>query len=342
MAKKIVLFGEVLLRLAPKGYSRFVQADEFDVRYTGAEVNAGVSLVNFGMEAYAVSRVPDNDIGQACVNYLNRFHVNTDHVARGGERLGLFYLETGAAQRPSKIIYDRLHSAIRDCGPGDFDWDRICAGKHWLHFSGTAPALGPRVVEALTQGLAAAKRHGLTVSCDLNYRARLWSPEEANRVLSALMPSVDVLIGNEEDAQKVFGITAAGSDVEHGKLDGTSYRKVAEQLVQRFGVSMVATTLRESVSASANGWSGLLYDGRQHYLSRRYDITPIVDRVGAGDSFTGALIFALLSGLDRQESIEFAVAASCLKHSIAGDFNLVSAAEVRALMAGQSSGRVQR
>ncbi len=342
MARKIVLFGELLLRLAPHGFGRLVQADELEVRYTGAEANAGVSLANFGMEAYAVSRVPDNEIGQACLGYLNRFRVNTDAVARGGERLGLFYLETGAAQRPSKIIYDRGHSAIRDCSPSDFDWDRICAGKDWLHFSGTAPALGPQVVDALRAGLAAAKRHGLKVSCDLNYRARLWTPAEANRVMTSLMPSVDVLIGNEEDAEKVFGIRAAGSDVEAGRLEGASYRQVAEQLRQRFGFSLVATTLRESISASANGWSGLLFDGTRHYASRRYEINPIVDRVGAGDSFTGALIYGLLSALPLQECIEFATAASCLKHSIAGDFNLVSVAEVRALMAGASSGRVQR
>jgi 2-dehydro-3-deoxygluconokinase len=342
MAGKVVLFGELLLRLAPRGFTRLLQADELEVRYTGAEVNAGVSLVNYGMEAWAVSRVPDSDIGQACINYLSRFRVNTEHVARGGERLGLFYLETGAAQRPSKIIYDRAHSAFSGCGPGDFDWDRICAGKDWLHFSGTAPALGPRVVAALQEGLAAARRHGLKVSCDLNYRAKLWSPADANRVMSALMPSVDVLIGNEEDAEKVFGIKAAGTDVGRGKLDGASYREVAVELKRRFGVSLVATTLRESRSASANGWSGLLYDGSRHYLSRSYEITPIVDRVGAGDAFSGGLIFALLRGLAPQECIEFAVAASCLKHSVAGDFNLASLAEVNALVAGEASGRVQR
>ncbi len=342
MAKKIVLFGELLLRLAPRGFGRLVQADELEVRYTGAEANAGVSLANFGMEAYAVSRVPDNDIGQACLNYLARFRVDTRHVARGGERLGLFYLETGAAQRPSKIIYDRGRSSFSTCGPGTFDWDRICEGKDWLHFSGTAPALGTGVVEALKEGLSAAKRHGLTVSCDLNYRAKLWSPADANRVMSALMPSVDVLVGNEEDAEKVFGIRAAGADVEAGKLDGASYRDVAEQLKKRFGMSRVATTLRESVSASANGWSGLLSDATGHYVSRRYDISPIVDRVGAGDAFTGGLIYGLLSGLPPQECVDFAAAASCLKHSIPGDFNLVSVDEVKALMAGRSSGRVQR
>ena len=342
MAKKVVLFGELLMRLAPKGVGRFVQAEEFEVRYTGAEANAGVSLVNFGMEAWAVSRVPDTDIGQACINYLSRFRVNTDYVARGGERLGLFFLETGAAQRASKIIYDRAHSSIRDSTPSDYDWDRICAGKDWFHFSGTAPALGAGVQKVLEDGLAAAKRLGLTVSCDLNYRAKLWTPAEAQRVMSGLMRYVDVLIGNEEDAEKVFGIKASGSDVEQGRLVGESYGQVAVEIARRFGVSKVATTLRQSISASVNGWAAMLYDGTRHYTSRKYQISPIIDRVGAGDSFTGGLIFALLSGFDPQRCVEFAAAASCLKHSIAGDFNLASVGEVEALMAGDASGRVQR
>jgi len=341
-AKKIVVFGELLMRLAPKGHERFLQAEAFDVRYTGAEANAGVSLVNFGMEAYAVSKVPDNDIGQACVNYLSRFRLNTDFIARGGERLGLFYLETGAAQRSSKIIYDRAHSAIRGSQPGDYDWERICAGKDWFHFSGTAPALGENVQRALEDGVKAARKHGLTVSCDLNYRAKLWTPAEAGKVMAGLMRSVDVLIGNEEDAEKVFGIKAEGSDVSTGRLPEESYKEVADRLVHRFGFRMVATTLRESLSASANGWRGLLFDGTRHFLSRRYEIAPVVDRVGSGDSFTGGLIYGILSGFDPQRSIEFAAAASCLKHSIVGDFNLASVREVEALMAGEASGRVQR
>lgn len=340
--KKIVAFGELLLRLAPRGFGRFTQADEFEARYTGAEANAAVSLVNFGMEAYAVSKVPDNEIGQACINYLSRFRVNTDFIARGGERLGLFYLETGAAQRASKIIYDRSHSAIRESKPKDYDWEAICSGKDWFHFSGTAPALGENVQRVLEDGLRAAKKHGLTVSCDLNYRAKLWSPQEANRVMTPLMQDVDVLIGNEEDSEKVFGIKAEGGDAAKGRLVGESYKQVAEQLARRFGFKHVATTLRESISASANGWAGLLYDGVTHYLSRRYEVNPIVDRVGGGDSFTGALIYGILSGFDPQRCVDFAVAASCLKHSIVGDFNMVSVKEVEALLSGDASGRVQR
>ena len=340
--KKIVAFGELLLRLAPRGVGRFVQADDFEARYTGAEANAAVSLVNFGMEAYAVSKVPDNEIGQACINYLSRFRVNTDFIARGGERLGLFYLETGAAQRASKIIYDRSHSAIRESKPEDYDWETICSGKDWFHFSGTAPALGENVQRVLEDGLSAAKKHGLTVSCDLNYRAKLWSPQEANRVMSRLMRYVDVLVGNEEDSEKVFGIKPEGSDAAHGRLAGESYKQVAEQLARRFHFAHVATTLRESVSASVNGWAGLLYDGAAHYLSRKYELNPVVDRVGGGDSFTGGLIYGLLSGFDGQHCVDFAAAASCLQHSIVGDFNLVSVREVEALMGGDASGRVQR
>jgi 2-dehydro-3-deoxygluconokinase len=340
--KRIVAFGELLLRLTPRGFGRLVQADEFEVRYTGAEANAAVSLVNYGMEAYAVSKVPDNEIGQACVNYLGRFGVNTEFVARGGDRLGLFYLETGAAQRASKIIYDRANSAIRASRPEDYDWNLICAGKDWFHFSGTAPALGENVQRVLEEGLKTAKQLGLTVSCDLNYRAKLWSPSDANRVMSRLMPYVDVLIGNEEDAEKVFGIRAEGSDVARGRLVEESYRQVAEQLVRKFGFKHVATTLRESLSASSNRWGGLLFDGTRHYLSRKYEINPIVDRVGGGDSFTGGLIYGMLSGFDLPRCVEFAVAASCLKHSIPGDFNLMSVKEVEALVGGDASGRVQR
>ncbi|OFX17007.1 MAG: 2-dehydro-3-deoxygluconokinase [Armatimonadetes bacterium RBG_16_58_9] len=340
--KSVIAFGELLMRLSPKGFDRFVQADTFDVRYTGAEANSAVSVVNYGMDAYAVSKVPDNEIGQACINYLRRFGVNTDYIARGGERLGTFYLETGAAQRASKIIYDRSHSAMRESNPDDYDWETICAGKHWFHFSGTAPALGENVRRVLEDGLKAAKKHRVMVSCDLNYRAKLWSPEEANRVMTRLMEHVDVLIGNEEDAEKVFGVKAEGSDVTKGALVTESYKQVAAQLADKLGLKYVATTLRESISASANGWGGLLYDGKEHYLSRRYEINPIIDRVGGGDSFTGGLIYSMLSGWDSQRCVEFAVAASCLKHSIVGDFNLASVEEVLALLGGDASGRVQR
>ncbi|MFC1914695.1 PfkB family carbohydrate kinase [Chloroflexota bacterium] len=340
--KKIVVFGELLMRLNTSGFERFLQAENFEVRYTGGEANAGMSLVNYGMEAYVVSKVPDNEIGQACINYLRRFGLNTDFIVRGGERLGLFYHETGVAQRASKIIYDRSNSAIRGSQLEDYNWDNICSGKDWFHFSGTAPALGDNVQRVLEDGLKTAKKQRLTVSCDLNYRAKLWSSAEAKSAMTRLMPYVDVLIGNEEDAEKVFGIKAEGSDVNRGKIVEGSYRQVTAQLIRQFGFKKVATTLRESISASTNGWAGVLYDGKKHFLSRKYEINPIVDRVGAGDSFTGGLIYGFLSGFSSQLCIEFAVAASCLKHSIVGDFNLASIAEVEALMTGNASGRIQR
>ncbi|MFC1912853.1 PfkB family carbohydrate kinase [Chloroflexota bacterium] len=340
--KKIVVFGELLMRLNTSGFERFLQAENFNVRYTGNEANVGMSLVNYGMEVYVVSKVPDNEIGQACINYLRRFGLNTNFIVRGGERLGLFYQETGVAQRASKIIYDRSNSAIRGSRLEDYNWDNICSGKDWFHFSGTAPALGDNVQRVLEDGLKMAKKQRLTVSCDLNYRAKLWSSAEAKSVMTRLMPYVDVLIGNEEDAEKVFGIKAEGSDVNRGKIVEESYKQVTDQLIQQFGFKKVATTLRESISASTNGWAGLLYDAKKHFLSRKYEINPIVDRVGAGDSFTGGLIYGFLSGFDSQLCIEFAVAASCLKHSIVGDFNLASIAEVEALMTGYASGRVQR
>jgi 2-dehydro-3-deoxygluconokinase len=338
----MVGFGELMMRLNPPGHERIVQADEFEVRYTGAEANVAVMLAGFGMATYAVSRVPANELGQACVNFVRRFGVNTDFVARGGDHLGIMYLETGAAQRSSKVIYDRDHTSIRDARPTEYDWNAILEGADWLHFSGTAPALGPKVQTVLLGGLKAARARGVTVSCDLNYRAKLWSPEEAQRVMTGIMEYVDVLIGNEEDAAKVFGVRAEGSDVIRGDLQVESYKRVAEQLAYTFGLRYVGTTLRRSVSASINGWAGLLYDGKEHHLSRSYEINPIVDRVGGGDSFTAGLIYGLLSGMDEQACVEFAAAASCLKHSIPGDFNLISLAEVEALLAGDASGRVQR
>jgi 2-dehydro-3-deoxygluconokinase len=338
----LVGFGEVLLRLNPPGAERLRQANAFEVRFTGAEANVGVSLANFGLRAYVVTKVPDNELGQACLDYLRRFGLNTDHAAIGGSRLGVFYLESGASQRPSKVIYDRAGSAFAESGPGDYDWDTILHDKDWLHFSGTAPALGPGVVQALEEGLATARRLGIMTSCDLNYRAKLWSPEEAGRVMSRLMPSVDLLLGNEEDAEKVFGIHAEGSDATSGTLVVDSHKTVAVQLATRFGFRFVATTLRESISASANRWAGLLYDGDRHYASRQYLIDPIVDRVGGGDSFAGGLIYGLVSGFGPQETVDFAAAASCLKHSVPGDFNLASVAEVKALVAGNETGRVQR
>jgi 2-dehydro-3-deoxygluconokinase len=327
-AKSAVFFGELLMRLATKRYERFVQAREFEVAYTGAEANAAISLANFGFDAYVVSMVPDTEIGQACVNFIRQFGVNTDFVL-------------GASQRPSKVIYDRAGSAITGLGPGQVNWDAVFAGKHWFHWSGTAPALSDSMAAATREACQSARKHGLTVSCDLNYRRKLWPPEKAREVMRSLMPYVDVLIGNEEDSAIVLGVEAKGVDVAQGSLDAARYKEVAAELHQRFGFKYVATTLRESISASENGWSCLLSDGNQCYLSRKYRIW-VVDRVGGGDSFSGGLIYGLLAGMSCQETVEFAAAASCLKHSIHGDFNHVSREEVLALVGGSGAGRIQR
>ena len=340
-AKSAVFFGELLMRLATKRHQRFVQAGEFEVAYTGAEANAAVSLANFGLDAYVVSMVPDTEIGQACVNFIRQFGVNTDFVLRGGKRLGTFYLETGASQRPSKVIYDRAGSSITGLGPGQVNWDAVFAGKHWFHWSGTAPALSDSMAAATREACQAARKHGLMVSCDLNYRRKLWPPEKAREVMQSLMPYVDVLIGNEEDSAIVLGAEAKGVDVSKGSLDAARYKEVAAELHRRFDFKYVATTLRESISASENGWSCLLSDGKQCYLSRKYRIW-VVDRVGGGDSFSGGLIYGLLAGMSCQETVEFAAAASCLKHSIHGDFNHVLREEVLALVGGGGAGRIQR
>jgi 2-dehydro-3-deoxygluconokinase len=337
-----VVYGELLLRLDPPGFQRIVQADTFEVRFTGAEANAGVSLVNFGIPTRVVSRVPETEIGDACLGFLRRQGLDTSHVARGGDRLGIFYLESGAAQRPSKVVYDRANTAIRTPAAGDYDWAAILAGAAWFHFSGTAAALGDRAVEVLDEALTAAAAVGVTVSCDLNYRAMLWGDRSAGAVMEPLMDRVNVLIGNEEDAERVFGVKASGSDVVAGKVDAAAYAHAAEELVRRFGFRHVATTLRGSRSASSNSWAAILTDGTTAWASRVYEIEPIVDRVGAGDAFSGGLIYALLTGMGEQAAIDFATAASCLKHSIPGDFNQVSVAEVNRLVRGDESGRVQR
>jgi 2-dehydro-3-deoxygluconokinase len=339
--RNAVFFGELLMRLATKRYERFVQAREFEVAYTGAEANAAVSVANFGLGAWVVSAVPDTEIGQACINFLRQFGVRTEFVLRRGNRLGTFYLETGASQRPAKVLYDRAGSAITELAPGQVNWAEVFAGKQWFHWSGTAPALSDAMAATTREACQSARAHGLTVSCDLNYRRKLWAPEKARAVMTDLMQYVDVLIGNEEDSALVLGVEAEGVDVAQGALDAARYEEVARELQRRFGFRYVATTLRESISASENGWSCLLFDGRQCHVSRKYRIW-IVDRVGGGDSFSGALIYGLLTGLSSQETVEFAAAASCLKHSIHGDFNHVSKAEVLALMAGAGSGRIQR
>jgi len=334
-------FGELLIRLGTRQFQRFTQAREFEAYYTGAEANTCVSLANFGMDAYVVSKVPANDIGQACINFLKGHGLNTDYILRGGDRLGLFYLETGASQRPSKVIYDRANSAFTTLRKGEIDWKVVLQGKDWLHFSGTAPALGPDMPEVVEEACQIARQMGLTVSCDLNYRKKLWSPDKAQRVMTGLMAYVDVLLCNEEDAEMVFGIKAQGVDVRSGRLEAEKYQDVARQLHQRFGCKYIAITLRESLSATFNNWSGVLYDGTQLVRSRSYSMY-VIDRVGGGDSFGGGLIYGLLTGMPLQDVIEFAAAASCLKHSVPGDFNLASLEEVKTLMAGDASGRVQR
>jgi len=339
--KKTVFFGELLMRLATKRFERFVQANEFEIGYTGAEANAAVSLANYGLQAYVVSVVPDTEIGQACINYIRRFGVNTDFVKRGGKRLGTFYLETGASQRPSKVIYDRAGSSITELKTGQIDWDAVFASKNWFHWSGTAPALSDSMSAVTKEACMAAQKHGLTVSCDLNYRRKLWSPEKAKQIMTDLMQYVDVLIGNEEDSALVLGVEAKGVDVHKGAIDVERYKEVAAQMHKQFGFKFVATTLRESISASENGWAALLSDGKQCYISKSYRMW-IIDRVGGGDSFSGGLIYGMLTGMTPQQSVDFAAAASCLKHSIHGDFNHVSKDEVLALLGGDASGRIQR
>lgn len=338
---KFVTFGEIMMRLAPVGFERFVQAQQFGVVYGGGEANAAVSLSNFGKEAYFVTKLPKHEIGQAAVNELRRYGINTEYIVRGGDRVGIYYCEKGAAQRPSKVIYDRAHSAIAEAKSEDFDWDKIMHGAEWFHFTGITPALGDNVADITMDAVLAAKKAGATVSVDLNYRKKLWSGEKAGKVMGELVRHCDIVIANEEDAEKVFGIKADNTDIVGGTLSDEGYKGVAKELVSRFGLKCAAITLRGSISASDNNWSAMLYDGTTYYTSKKYDI-HIVDRVGGGDSFGGGLIYGLTSGFGMQKALEFAVAASCLKHTVEGDANHVSVEEVEALMGGDSSGRVQR
>ena len=338
---RLVALGEIMMRLNPEGYLRIKQAEKFEATYAGGEANVCVAVANLGMDASYVTKLPDQEIGQACANELRRYGVDTKDIVYGGPRLGIYFVEKGASQRASKVIYDRAGSSIALAKRGDFDWDKIFEGATWFHFTGITPALGGETPAICMDAVKAAKAKGLTVSCDLNYRKKLWSSEEAGRVMSELMPFVDVCIANEADAADVFGISAAHTDVDSGKLDHEAYISVAKQLVARFGFKKVAITLRGSLSASVNDWAGMLYDGEDAYFSPTYRI-QIVDRVGGGDSFGGGLIYALSEGYASQDAINFAVAASCLKHTIEHDFNLVSLAEVKALAAGNASGRVQR
>lgn len=338
---KVVTFGEIMMRLATPGRLRFQQTNTLEMTFGGGEANVAVSLAQLGVPSAFVTRLPSNEIAQACINQLRGLGVETRHITRGGERIGIYFLETGASQRASMVIYDRANSAISTIDPSSLNWPSILSGAEWFHFTGITPALSDAAARAALEGAKAAKAAGLTVSCDLNFRKKLWSPAKAQEVMSGLMAHVDYCIANEEDAEKVFGIKAAGAEIHEGKLDHKRYVEVAEKLTQRFNFKGVAITLRESFSASRNGWSGLFYSGGNGHFSRRHEI-DIVDRVGGGDSFAAGLIYALLQKQSPQEVIEFAVAASCLKHSIPGDFNLCSLAEVKTLLAGDGSGRVQR
>lgn len=338
---KIVTFGEIMLRLAPNGYYRFFQNDQLQATFGGGEANVAVSLANFGMDVSYVTKLPMHAIGQGAVDELRSFGVDTADIVRGGDRIGIYYLEKGASQRGSVCIYDRAHSAIQEAKPSDFDWDRIFEGTEWFHFTGITPALGTNLVEICRQACQAAKKRGIIISCDLNYRGKLWTKEQAKNVMTDLCKYVDICIANEEDAKDVFGIAAESTDIYGGKLNKNGYKLVAKQLKEKFNFEKVAITLRTSLSASDNDWAGLLYDGKEFYFSKEYHL-HIVDRVGGGDSFSAGLIYSLMSGKSTQEAIEFAVAASALKHSIEGDFNRVSVAEVEKLAGGDGSGRVQR
>lgn len=345
MSKKVVTFGEIMLRLATPDHLRFVQTSEFEATYGGGEANVAVSLANYGLSPQFVTRLPDNDIGKAALSTLHRYHVGTDHIVFGGERLGIYFLESGAVSRGSKVVYDRASSALAQIQPGMIDWDEVLDGAEWFHWTGITPAVSQGAADVCLEGIQAANSKGITVSCDLNYRKNLWkygkSPAE---VMPDLVDGCNVILGNEEDAEKVFDIHPEGVDVTQGNVDAAAYESVGQQLLERFTrADKAIITLRGSISASHNSWSGVLYDGEKLYEAPTYQITHIVDRVGGGDSFMGGLIYGLLTYKDDlQKALNFAVAASCLKHTIKGDFNLVTVDEVEKLMSGDASGRVSR
>ena len=339
--KKIVTLGEIMLRLSTPGNKRFVQSDSFDAVFGGGEANVAVSCANYGHEVYFVSKLPEHEIGQSAINALRKYGVKTDYIARGGDRIGIYYLETGASMRPSKVIYDRAHSAIAEASVTDFDFDKIMEGASWFHWSGITPSISEKAARLTELACQAAKRHHVTVSVDLNFRKKLWTKEQAQAVMRPLMQYVDVCIGNEEDAELCLGFKP-DADVVGGKTDAEGYKSIFAAMADEFGFKYVISTLRESFSASHNGWKAMIYNGKEFYVSKRYDITPIIDRVGGGDAFSGGIIHGLLTMRTQAEALEFAVAASALKHTINGDFNLVSEEEVKALAGGDASGRVQR
>lgn len=341
MSKKVVTMGEIMLRLSTPGYERFVQSESFDAIYGGGEANVAVSLANYGFDSYFVTKLPKHEIGQAAVNALRRYGVHDDYIARGGDRVGIYFSETGASMRPSKVIYDRANSAIAEADLSDFDFDEIFKDASWFHISGITPAISKKGAELTKAAMKAAKDNGVMVSIDLNYRKKLWTPEEAQEVMKDLMKYVDVCIGNEEDASLSLGFTPKGLDVESGKLDVSGYEQIFKEMKEEFGFKYIVSSLRKSYSASDNGWSACIYDGENFYQSREYDVR-IVDRVGGGDSFASGLICGLLDGKSSKDALEFGVAASALKHTIKGDFNHMSREEVQNLVDGDASGRVQR
>lgn len=339
-----VSFGEIMLRLSPPGNQRFVQARNFDAIYGGGESNVAASLTNYGFDTQFVTRIPENDIGDACVNYLRQYGIGTQEIIRGGERMGIYFLEMGAVQRGSKVVYDRAHSAISTIEPGMIDWESVFANAKWFHWTGITPAISEGAAAVCLEAVKVAQKLGVTVSCDLNYRKKLWLwGKTPGEVMPELVSYTDVAIGNEEDAEKVFGIEAPEADIIGGKLSADNYLYVCEKLNEQFpNLKTIAVTLRSSISASHNNWSAVLWQDGEFYTAPEYQITDIVDRVGGGDSFMGGLIYGLNSYDDGQQALNFAVAASCLKHTIFGDFNLVSVAEVEKLMGGDASGRVSR
>ena len=338
---KVITFGEIMLRLAPHGYYRFTQANDFEASFGGGEANVAVSLANFGLDVAFVTKLPAHDVGQCAINDLRKYGVDTSMITRGGDRVGIYYLEKGASQRASQVIYDRAHSAIAEAIPEDFNWSKIFEVVDWFHFTGITPALSDTVAKITLEACKAAKEEGVMISCDLNFRKKLWTSEKAGEIMGELMQYVDVCIANEEDAEKVFGIKANNTDITSGQLNHEGYIDVAKQLTTRFGCKAVAITLRESISASDNNWAAMLYTNDQACFSKKYPV-HIVDRVGGGDSFGAGLIYSMLMKKQPQDTIEFAVAASCLKHSIEGDYNRVSVKEVETLTSGDGSGRVQR
>ena len=338
---KIICFSEIMARLNPEGYLRLGQAKKLEISYGGAEANVAVSLANYGLNSAFVTKLPENDLSKAAVKDLRGYNVDVSDIVYGGERLGIYFAEKGASQRASKVIYDRKYSSIATAGRQDFDWNKIFDGASWFHFTGITPALSDGTAEICLDACKWAKEKGITVSCDLNYRKNLWSSEKAGKVMSELIKYVDVCISNEEDAEKVFGIKADHTDVDGGQLDHKRYRQVAQEISSRFGCKKVAITLRGSITANDNNWAGMLYTDGECCFSRNY-LIHIVDRVGGGDSFGGALIYSLVSGYSSQDAIEFAVAASCLKHTIEFDYNQVTADEVKSLIKSGGTGRIQR